>query len=426
MKTHTVVFVLLAACATLIGACSGGAEQADETRNASAAVGSSEAAADTGGTVSVDTRVIDANTDFALSLVQKTCGSDKTENLFISPVSVSVAVAMAYQGAAGKTAREMSDALGFTGIPTPELNRAMSDLRAALEHADSAVELAVANSLWANRGANFRAEFLDHNERFYGAKVATLDFSDPGAPAVINEWVRSSTNGLIDRMIESIPREAVLYLLNAIYFKGRWQEAFDPALTGDGEFHLVGGGVKTVAMMRRSGSFDYAEDAGLQVVRLPYGDGRISMTVFLPREPGALPVFVQGLDRGVLDGWTARLAHSGGEVIIPRFAIAYECALVDVLRKMGMRDPFDPSAADFSKMSEISLYISAVKHKSVVDVNEEGTEAAAVTSIEIRPTSVESPADRFTFAADRPFFFVIRDEVTGSLLFLGSVYDPSS
>jgi serine protease inhibitor len=456
MKTYAGVIVVLVACVLSCGSrCSGGADEARERPDRDAAVDtaavvsrpdSGSAAAASGGPranegagpvergstpetrrlASVDQRVVDGNSSFAFRLVKKTCGSGETKNLFISPLSVSIALAMTYNGASGKTAREMAEVLGFAGIPLAELNHAMDDLAVTLERADSAVEMTVANSLWARRDVDFRAEFLERNKEFYDAEVSTLDFSDPGAPGVINDWVKGATNGLIDRMIESIPRDAVLYLLNAIYFKGRWQNAFDPAMTGDGEFYLVGGNARTVPMMRQSGSFRYADDAELQVVRLPYGGQRTAMYVFLPREPGALPVFVSEIDDGAFNEWTSRLVPRPGDVIIPRFKIDYECALLDALKAMGMRDPFDPSTADFSKMSDAGLFISAVKHRSVVDVNEEGTEAAAVTSVEITRTGVVTPADYFSFVADRPFFFVIRDDATGSVLFAGSLYDPSS
>jgi len=243
---------------------------------------------------------------------------------------------------------------------------------------------------------------------------------------VINGWVNKSTRGLIDKIVDSVSRETMLYLINAIYFKGRWQVEFDPAVTRDLPFRLVGSGEKQTPMMSRSGSFRYGEDAALQALRLPYGGGRMAMYVFLPRATDGLGEFLRGFDERALAEWAGKLATREGDVSLPRFKIAYECALAPALKTMGMRDAFAAGAADFSKMSDGDLFISEVKHKAVVDVNEEGTEAAAVTSVEIKATSIEAPRDRFSFVADRPFFFVIRDDSTGTILFVGALYDPAS
>jgi serpin B len=218
----------------------------------------------------------------------------------------------------------------------------------------------------------------------------------------------------------------MLYLINAIYFKGRWQDEFEKSLTEDGVFRSAGGGEKKVPMMNRSGSFRYGEDASLQVVRLPYGGGRMAMYVFLPRTADGLGELLRTLDERSLGEWAGKLRTLDGDVTIPRFKIAYECGLASALKAMGMKSAFDAGSADFSGMSQQELFISEVKHKAVVDVNEEGTEAAAVTSIEMRVTSALAPMDRFSFVADRPFFFVIRDDATGALLFMGTLYDPAS
>jgi serine protease inhibitor len=375
---------------------------------------------------SIDDRMIQGNAAFAFRLLRNTCGSGKTENVFVSPLSVSVALSMALNGAAGKTAEEMAGVLGVSGITLDELNRSMADLETALENADSAVALTVANSLWSRKGFELRPDFLRKNTEFYRAETASLDFSDPGAPSVINGWVNKSTRGLIDSIVDSVSRETMLYLINAIYFKGRWQAEFDPSLTQDDVFHPAGGGEQKVPMMNRSGSFRYGEDAALQVVRLPYGGGRMAMYVFLPGTADGLGDLLRALDERSLGEWAGKLRSRDGDVSIPRFKIAYECALKPALETMGMRKAFTGGEADFSNMAEGDLYISEVKHKAVVDVNEEGTEAAAVTSIEMRVTSIQEPMDRFSFVADRPFFFVIRDDATGALLFMGTLCDPAS
>jgi len=380
---------------------------------------------------SIDDRLIRGNSAFAFGLFRRTCGSGQSKNLFVSPLSVSVALGMTYNGASGKTADEMAGVLGFKGLALGELNQNMADLTNVLERADSAVQFTVANSLWGRKGFAFRPDFLQRNADFYRAETQSLDFLDPASPKVINGWVSRSTRGLIDGIVDAIPQDAMLYLINAIYFKGRWQTAFDPELTADGPFHLAGRGAgggaeKTAAMMRRSGSFRYAESDGVQLVRLPYGTGRMGMYVFLPGDARGLGGFLDKLDDAVFIEWMSKLATREGEVLVPRFKMEYECSLVPALKALGMKGAFDASAADFSAMSEDDLFISEVKHKAVVEVKEEGTEAAAVTSVEMKATSIREPQDYFSFIADRPFFFVIRDDATGTILFMGALYDPAS
>ncbi len=375
---------------------------------------------------SVDDRVLSGNSTFAFELFRRVCGSDEQKNLFISPLSVSIALSMTYNGAAGKTADEMAGALGFAGVDLGELNRSMAELTTALVEADSSVRFTVANSLWARRGFEFKTDFLERNRAFYRAETAFLDFADPGAPATINAWVKKSTGGLIDQIVDKIDSDVVLYLINAIYFKGRWEVAFEPKSTRPAPFHLPGGAEKSVQMMWRPGTFRYGETPGGQIVRIPYGEGRMAMYVFLPAEVNGLKDFLRGLDRRAFDERLSTLGMRQGDVSIPRFKFGYECELVPALQETGMKSAFNGSAADFSRMASRGVCISRVKHKAVVDVAEEGTEAAAVTSVEIKATSVAAPVDRFNFIADRPFFFAIRDDATGSILFLGAVYDPSA
>jgi serpin B len=333
---------------------------------------------------------------------------------------------MTHNGASAKTAEEMAGVLGFSGVDLEELNRSMAELTADLALADSSVRLTVANSLWARKGFEFRPDFLERNNDFYRAKTATLDFADPGAVKTINRWVEESTGGLIERIVDAIDPEVVLYLINAIYFKGSWETAFDPEVTRPAPFHTAGGAEKSVQMMSRSGSFRYAEAPDLQVVRVPYGEGRIAMYVFLPSAEDGLDEFLRDLDHGAFSQRLSSMSVREGAVSMPRFKFEYQCGLVPALKSLGMKAAFDPSTADFSKMASESVFISEVKHKTVVDVSEEGTKAAAVTSVEMKVTSVEPPGDRFTFTADRPFFFVIRDDGTGSVIFLGAVNDPSA
>lgn len=377
----------------------------------------------------IDGRVIDANNAFAFDLLGKTCAAGEGKNIFFSPLSVSIALAMTYNGAAGKTAGAMSKVLRYSGIEIADLNQALKELDDAMAKENEGLRLTIANSLWGNLGVGFSDDFFKVNRRYYNAEISVLDFASPEALGTINGWVDKNTDGLIDKIIDAIPPEAVLYLINAIYFKGTWQTEFDPKRTNDFEFNTAEGGTESVQMMRQSASYQYAEEMGAQAVRLPYDGNRFAMYVFLPAPESSIDTFLDGFDEILWKAWTEKLTKAKGDVYLPRFKIEYECTLNGALKDMGMEIAFDPSKADFSKIASSShgggmLSISDVKHKAVVEVNEEGTEAAAVTSVEIKATSA-SPEERFTFIANRPFLLAICDDATGSIIFMGVIHLPS-
>ena len=381
-------------------------------------------------TVEIDNRVIEANNAFAFDLFEKTCAAGENKNIFVSPLSISIALSMTWNGAAEETADAMASVLGFSGVSTADLNQAMKDIGTTVAQADSGIQLTIANSLWGRQGFQFSDDFFDVNRRYYDAEVSVLDFAKPEALETINGWVDKSTEGLIDKIIDEISPDAVLYLINAIYFKGTWLTEFDPKQTSAFDFHLAGGGTEPVQMMEQSGSYRYAEDSDVQAVRLPYNGDRFAMYVFLPGAESSVESFLENLDETTWAGWMPRFSKTKGDVYFPRFKIEYECTLNKAFASLGMGIAFDSRKANFSKIAPLSetdrnLFISEVKHKAVVDVNEEGTEAAAVTSVEIKATSV-SPDKHFTFVAEWPFFFAIRDDLTGSIVFMGIVHHPSS
>ncbi len=386
--------------------------------------------ADKGAAARIDGRVIDANNAFAFGLLGNTCASGEDKNIFFSPLSVSIALAMTYNGAAEATAEAMAGALRYSGIETADLNQALKDLDDTMAQENKGLRLTIANSLWGKQGVGFSDDFFDVNRRYYDAEISVLDFASPEALGTINGWVDKETNGLIDKIINVVPPEAVLYLINAIYFKGTWQTEFDPEHTSDFEFNTAAGGTEPIRMMRQSDSYRYAEDAGIQAVRLPYDGDRFAMYAFLPAPESSMDSFLDDFDEIAWKAWMEKFNTAKGDVFLPRFKIEYECTLNGALKDMGMEIAFDPSKANFTKIASLSgsggnLCISDVKHKAVVDVNEEGTEAAAVTSVEIKATSA-SPDKRFTFVADRPFFFAIRDDLSGSIIFMGVIHHPSS
>jgi serine protease inhibitor len=331
---------------------------------------------------------------------------------------------MVYNGASGETASAMADAMRFNGITAGELNTAYQEWRNQMLQPASQIQIDIANSLWARSGTAFLAEFLNLNRNFYGAEVNDLDFSDPASLSRINSWVEQKTRGKIPRIIDRIDSDSVLFLINAIYFKGKWTHQFDSKQTKADTFTNVSGSTSQHPMMRQSGNFQYFEGNDLQSVILPYGDGSVAMHIFLPAKETSLVAFQKQLSAENWEAWMSQYEQAEGDVIMPRFRVEYETELNNALKAQGMGIAFDQNRADFSRMLQNmrgNAFISKVKHKAYVDVNEEGTEAAAATSSEIALTSMALPAKRFHLVVDHPFFFAIRDTRTGAILFLGAV-----
>ncbi|MCS6830680.1 MAG: serpin family protein [Armatimonadota bacterium] len=373
----------------------------------------------------VDQRLIEANNGFGFALLQQLREADAGKNLFFSPISITLALAMTYNGASGETEQAMAKTLSLEGMSKEELNQAVLHLRQSLQNADAKVELTIANSLWARQGVSFKRQFLDTNRQYFGAQVSVLDFAGPDAPQTINHWVESNTKGKIKKIVDRIPPDTVMFLLNAIYFHGKWQKPFDKSLTQEKPFHLANGEQKRVPMMAQTGKFLYLKGEGFQMVSLPYGAGRYSMVIALPDEGVSLSEWLKSVEAKSWKEWTSRLVSTDGEVQLPRFKTEYEKTLNNALRSLGMSVAFEPDRADFTGMrDERDLYLQKVHHKAVVEVNEEGTEAAAVTSVQVGITSVQQPRPPFKMIVDRPFFFAIRDTRTGMVLFMGAVYEP--
>lgn len=370
------------------------------------------------------TKLVKAYNEFGFALLAQLVKQDTNQNLFLSPLGLATALTMTYNGAAGETKEAMAKVLGLAKIELEEVNQASAELRHALENLDPKVELILANSLWARQGIDFKADFLERNRQFFGAEIATLDFDNPQAPALINQWVESRTKGKINKIVEDkIDPETVLFLINALYFKGKWKVEFDKKKTQEGIFYLSDGKPKPVARMVQSGKYPYFKGEKFQAISLPYGEGRISLFLFLPGKGTPLSEFLKQLNRQNWEQWQAQFHPMEGDIAIPRFKIEYEKELSEALKALGMAVAFDRARADFSGMRPIppTLFIQRVKHKAVMEVNEEGTEAAAATSVEIGITSVPQ---KFTFVVDRPFFFAISDNQTGAILFMGAVMEP--
>lgn len=371
--------------------------------------------------------VVAAHNKFGLHLhhLLKAAGPED-ENVFVSPLSVSMALSMAYNGARGETAREMAEALQLHGLDLAGTNAAHRELLNIFsgQNGDLGVDLKVANGLWHREQFKLGSQYVDDIRQFYDGLVQALDFAGAASVDVINGWVSDQTEGLIDNLIERLEADLVTLLVNTVYFKGMWTTPFESGFTRDDTFHTASGAARTVPFMYRDGRFEHRVGANFEAVRLPYGeDERIAMYVFLPDEGISLKNFAEDLadDAQLFDGFTNKL----GEVHLPRLDVQYKANLNDVLVALGMETAFHPGRADFTGMTDgdgsEGLYIGDVVHQSVLKVDEEGTEAAAATSVGIRMTSM--PQYEFRFTADRPFSLALRDDVTGSLLFVGSIAD---
>jgi serine protease inhibitor len=375
----------------------------------------------------VDPRLIRAASRFGLALLRQLTGGGPARNLLISPGSLVAALAMTYNGASGETARAIAETLRLEDLRLDEINRGHSALRAELASADPKVTLAIANSLWARQGIEFLPDFMERNRESYGAEIATLDFADPQARASINRWVSAQTQGKIETIIDApIAPLTILFLVNALYFKGRWHDQFDKSKTKSEAFHLADGREKPCQMMVQSGKYGYYEDDDVQVLSLPYGTGRFDFSIFLPAGNVGLAGFWKRLDEEHWSEWTARQPKRDGNIALPRFKVSYGVKLNDALTALGMGIAFDANRADFSAMCPIPpldlVYIAEVMHKTFLEVNEEGTEAAAVTKVEMATRCIPPPP--FQMIVDRPFGCAVRDNATGALLFLGCIVDP--
>ena len=375
----------------------------------------------------IDDRLIAATSRFSFKLYNQLLKQRTGKNVFVSPSSVILALAMTYNGAEGETRQAMARALELEGLSLDEVNRGFADLKSMLGSADPKLQLNIANSLWARKGFSLKPDFIQRTKEFYAAEVASLDFSSATAPATINSWVKNNTGGRIEKIVDDkISDDTILFLINAIYFKGQWSTEFEKSKTREDDFKLADGSQKKLPLMSQSGKYNYYKAKDFQAVSLPYGSGRMSMYVFLPDKSTSMEQFERNLTVANWEAWMRSFRPAPGELMLPRFKIEYEVDLNDVLKALGMAEAFDSTRANFSGIAQGGIYISEVKHKTIAEVNEEGTVAAAVTSVGIQLASVQPPQENFIMKVDRPFFVAIRDNVTGTVLFMGSIADPAA
>lgn len=368
---------------------------------------------------SAEEEMIAGSNAFAFGLTRRVAAAaGPRENVFISPLSVSMALGMTMNGAAGETERQLRETLGFGGVTTAEANGAYRGLIDLLRSVDPGVDFRIANSTWTNAGFPVRPEFSRAVHESFDAEARALDFGNAATPGVINAWVNTATNGKIPTIVDQIDPATVMFLINAIYFKGSWRDKFDVAQTTPMPFTSAGGSTTRPPTMRQQGTFGWLRRNGFQVLDLPYSRGAFSMTVILPDSAVTTDSVLAALTPAQWEVVSQSLAGVDATVALPKLRLEREYALNGALQELGIRNAFT-DAADFSRLSPVGgLAVSEVRHKTFVDVNEDGTEAAAVTSVGVTTTSMPQHVD---FIVDRPFVFVIRERFSGAILFVGRI-----
>ena len=370
--------------------------------------------------------LVKANTRFAIALYRR-LKDEAAPNMFFSPYSIAGAATLVFAGARGTTADAMAGALHLP-MRGDELFGAWRDFTEELvSHRGEGAVLSVANSLWVQRKAALAPEYVQTADRYFNAAVESVDYVQgaEAARAAMNAWAEKNTQGKIHEMMPAGALDAMtrLVVLNAVYFKGAWKTKFDPQRTHDGEFRTRAGETVRVPMMSLKGSFPYLHQAGVQVLHLPYRNDAFSMVLVMPDDPARLAVLEEELNLQSLQQWVSAPSPTEVQIVLPRFSISYRTGLKPALSAMGMARAFDPGKADFSGFTggKNDLYLSRVLHKAFLEVNEEGSEAAAASAGVLNVRSARIVPE---MRLDRPFLFLIRDTATGVLLFLGRVGDP--
>jgi serpin B len=366
--------------------------------------------------------LIASENSFALDIfnkvIEKSAGS---ENIIISPLSISSALSMTLNGANGATREAMFEALKQNGLTPEIINNSYKDLTKALLNIDTRVLISIANSVWAEKHFIVKKPFSDILTQYYDAESHPFDITDPEVPKQVNSWIESKTNGLIKNMIDKLDDNTVMLLINAIYFKGKWTKQFDKENTVEGAFYKTSGETIQVPMMKQTSDVKVYQGDGFALAEFPYGQGNFVMDVILPDDHDGISTVLPLINDTSFRGWIDLLNETKTEVIFPRFKYGYKKELKEILSDMGMGIAFTDTA-DFSNISDLDLAISFVLHQAFIETNEEGTEAAAATVVGIYTTS--APSEPFKFNIDHPFLYVIRETTTNSILFIGRVTDP--
>jgi serine protease inhibitor len=366
--------------------------------------------------------LVAGDTEFGFRLLQQLTREQPHANVFISPYSIATVLQVLRNGARGPTAEELQQALGTGNLTLENMNLAADSLAQQLNSAKTNVLLNVANALWYRGGAELNDKFKNANSRFYQATLTALDFTDSRSAQIMNDWAATNTSGRIKTIIQPPLRpDTAMVIANAIYFKGTWLSQFDPKRTAPRPFHSIDGGDEPVPMMQQTRAFSYQETNGFQALQLPYAGRQLQMQVFLPATNSSVEALLGRLSANswrqeILPGFRERR----GTLVLPRFSMRYGADLRTPLAALGIKSAFS-QGADFSAMSASPLYVSEIKHQSFVEVNEQGTEAAAVTTGVVALASFQHEPPPFQMVMERPFLFVISEQQSRCILFIGVV-----
>ncbi|SFE93047.1 serpin family protein [Sunxiuqinia elliptica] len=370
-------------------------------------------------------QLVKADNAFGLELFKELNKEQEAgKNLMLSPLSISQALAMTYNGAEGNTKTEMEAVLHKSGFTPQQINESYQNLVNALTSHDSRVDLSISNAIFYRNGFSIKPTFISTNQTYYNAEVKGLNFeAEKATRDQVNGWVRDKTNNKIEEIIQAVNPEDIMYLINAIYFNGEWTFQFDKQATSDRTFYTSDGSeIQVSTMQLDKTTLNYSNTDSFQLLELPYGGKKYSMLIFLPNDAYTINDIIQQMNQEQLDEWVDNLHSRNLKVFLPKFEFKYENSLVDNLQTLGMTDAFSPSSANFAGISDQSgLSISEVKHKTYIKVDEKGTEAAAVTAVTVEVTSVGPDP---VFNINRPFVFAIREKDTNAMLFLGKVNNP--
>ena len=371
-------------------------------------------------------QLVEADNTFGLEIFQKIRVESEEENIMISPLSISVALAMAYNGADGKTKTEMENTLKLNGLSVEQINASYEILIAALQSLDEDVVFELANAIFYANGFTIKPGFLEVNQKSYDAEVSGLDFQSPSALETINGWVAEKTHDKIKTIINSLSPDDRMVLLNAVYFNGIWSTEFEEDGTKMANFNLLNGESKEAETMHKEDKLEFTTNSLFSAIKLPYGNGQYNMVVMLPGSDKNSQDVIDNLTPENWKSWNEQFEEKEHIMVsMPRFKFSFKMPLNNVLKEMGMIEAFKGGIADFSKITDQDLFISSVLHKSYIDVNENGTEVAAVTAITFATTSIgNEEVQKIYFTVDKPFIFAITEKDTGAILFIGEVRNP--
>lgn len=365
--------------------------------------------------------LIKSNNDFGFDLFKKLYSAEGNKNIMFSPTSVSLALAMTYNGANGDTKTAFENALKMKGLSTDEINTVYKGLINYLVNSDDKVLMDIANSIWYKNGAAVEQPFIDVNKQYYNAEVKSANFSDPVTLDLINGWVEDNTNGKIKDILDQIPGDAFMYLINTIYFKGMWKYKFKKEDTYTDKFYKEDGSNADASFMKAKMTINSTSNDMLSAIELPYGNNDYSMVVLLPNDGKKISDIIESLDADSWSKWMKEMSAEETNVYLPRFKFDYKRTINKELKAMGLGVAFS-SSADFTGIRKSGdLFISRVIHQSFIEVNEEGTEAAAATVVEIKELSAPQES---TFKANKPFIFVIKEKKSNAIVFAGYLVNP--